>query len=450
MAFLNTNKAAFKKIFNLGYPAITGQLGLVLMGVFDNAMVGDVGYISLAAASLANNVFFIIAIFGIGLLMVIPALISIIAGQKEKHFLSDFTKDGLLVTVLVSILTVALLLLSIKHFEFLKQQKEVQELATPYLRIVSYSILPMFVYMMFKGISDGHSDTKPSMIITLIALVLNVFLNWLFIYGNWGIEAMGLNGAGWATVISRIFMAALMFWWVIRSKKININFSELIGKRLGKVNYFRLILKKGIPSGFQFFFEVTAFALAGILAGRIGSMEQSAHQIAMSLASVTYMFLGGLSTAGMIVTGEFHSHNNIPKIREYTKHILILGFGFTILFSLIFIGFKTQLAYLFNDNTEVVDMAAKILYFAAAFQLFDGIQVIHQGVLRGMEDTFIPSLITMLAYWFVAIPLCYIFGFEFNWSVYGIWLGLTIGLIVSAGLLSLRIKKMLHIPIENA
>jgi MATE family multidrug resistance protein len=415
------------------------------MGVFDSGMIGQVGHVELAAASIGNNVFFIIAVFGIGLLMVIPALISIIDGKKEGHNLTKFTKDGFWVTIGVSVFTFVLLLLSVEYFGVFKQQAEVAVLAKPYISIVAYSILPMFLFMLFKGISDGHSDTKPSMYITLAALALNVLLNWLMIYGHWGFPPMGLIGAGWATFWSRMFMAALMFGWVIFHKTIDLTFKGLIQKSDSPQRYLRLILKKGIPSGFQFFFEVTAFALAGVLAGNIGSMEQASHQIAMQLASVTYMFLGGLSTAGMIVTGEFHSNQNVRKIREYTKHILILGFGFTILFSIVFIAFRTPLAALFNNNPEVVSTAAGLLIFAAVFQLFDGIQVIHQGVLRGMEDTFIPSLITMLAYWFVAIPLCYIFGFVVEWSVYGIWLGLTVGLIVSAILLTFRMNKMLQL-----
>lgn len=445
MQFFNTNKEAFRKIIRLGFPAITGQLGLVLMGVFDSAMIGQVGHVELAAASIGTNVFFIIAVFGIGLLMVIPALISIIEGQKEGHNLAKFTKDGFWVTLIVSIFTFAVMLLAVKYFAVFKQQPEVTTLAKPYLTIVSYSILPMFLFMLFKGISDGHSDTKPSMYITLAALALNVLLNWVLIYGHWGFDKMGLDGAGWATFWARIFMAALMFAWVIFHKRIDLSFQNLLQKTQSTQQYLKLILKKGIPSGFQFFFEVTAFAMAGVLAGNIGAMEQASHQIAMQLASVTYMFLGGLSTAGTIVTGEYHSTGNVLKIREYTKHILIMGMGFTILFSIVFIAFKTPLALLFNSNPEVVKTAAGLLFFAAAFQLFDGIQVIHQGVLRGMEDTFVPSLITMLAYWFVAIPLCYIFGFVVEWSVNGIWLGLTLGLITSATLLSFRVKKMLQL-----
>lgn len=445
MAFLNTNRAAFKRIFDLGYPAITGQLGIVLMGIFDIAMIGKVGHIEIAAASLGSNMFFIVAVFGIGLLMVIPALISIIVGQKEGHDLARFTRDGFWVSLLVSIITYFAIHGSIKGLYLFDQPAEVEALAIPYLKIIAFSVIPMFIFLLFKGISDGHSDTKPSMVITLIALGLNVFLNWIFIYGNWGAPALGLDGAGWATFWSRVLMAALMFGWVVYSKKISLTIPKLFRKSEGRQNYLRLILKKGIPSGFQFFFEVTAFALAGIFAGMIGAIEQASHQIAMSLAAVTYMFLGGLSTAGMIVVGEFHSTNNMAKIREYTKHILILGFGFTILFSIFFIAARTPLIGLFNDNADVIRISSTLLLFAAAFQMFDGIQVIQQGVLRGMEDTFIPSLITMLAYWFVATPLCYIFGIVYGWSVNGIWLGLTIGLIISAGLLSLRVRKMLRI-----
>jgi multidrug resistance protein, MATE family len=446
MRAFKTSNSVFKKILRLGFPAITGQLGLVLMGVFDIAMIGQVGHVPLAASSLGNNVFFIIVVFGIGLLMVIPALISIIDKQKGQHDLSKFIKDGFWLTLIVSLLTFVLLMVALQFFDIFKQQDDVAELAKPYLQIIAYSILPMFLFMLFKGVSDGHSNTKPSMIITLIALALNVLLNWILIYGHWGFEAQGLNGAGWATFWSRMFMAGSMLFWILRNKKIDVSIYKLRHKTTSDKSYLRLLLKKGIPSGFQFFFEVTAFALAGIFAGRIGAMEQASHQIAMNLASVTYMFLGGLSTAGMIVTGEYHAFNNIAKIREYTKHILILGFGFTLLFSIAFIGFKTPLASLFSDNVEVIAIAAKLLLFAAAFQLFDGIQVIHQGILRGMEDTYVPSLITMLAYWFVAIPLCYIFGLVFEWSVNGIWLGLTIGLILSAALLSIRIKKMLTLP----
>lgn len=420
------------------------------MGIFDIAMIGKVSHLHIAGASFAHNVFMILAVFGMGLLMVIPALTSIMEGQPEGHNLSRFTRDGIWVSIMVSIVTFVAILIAIQYFDRFGQEPVVEELAKPYLRIVGYSVLPMFIFLLFKGISDGHSNTRPSMVITLVALGLNVLFNWLFIYGNWGFARMELNGAGWATFWSRMSMAIMMIGWVIYNKKIDLTLRSLITKSQGVQDYLRLILKKGIPSGFQFFFEVTAFALAGIFAGMIGAIEQASHQIAMNLAAVTYMFLGGLSTAAMIVIGEHHSTRNVLKIREYTKHVLLLGFAFTILFSLAFIALRFPLAELFNDKIEVITIAGQLLLFAAAFQMFDGIQVIHQGILRGMEDTFVPSLITMLAYWFVATPLCYIFGLVLGWNVNGIWLGLTIGLMISAGLLSLRVRSKLRLSRKNS
>jgi multidrug resistance protein, MATE family len=429
------NPKIIASLVKLGAPVVAGNVGLVLMGLIDNAMVGSLGYVPLAAAGISNTVFFIITIFGIGVLMVFSANIAAEQTQKQPET-ESLIGASLLINVLVSIFTFIVLLIVYHYFDIFDQKPSVEVAALPYLKILMYSSVPLFLYLTFKSVSDGHNLTKAAMYATLLALVLNIFLNWVLIFGNLGSPKYGLVGAGYATLTSRSFMAIFMLLYCVYHKKIVFYWKTFKTKIYQK--HINTLLALGIPSGGQFFFEVSAFAGAAIIAGWIGEHELAAHTVAIQVAALTYMFASGISVAGMIKTGETWAQKKYQKTLNIGRNTFALVTVFMALSAILFVVFRVQLVGLFADNSEVITIASQLMILAAFFQLFDGIQAVSLGLLRGMNDTKVPSYITLVVYWFIALPLAYYLGIHTKLEMVGVWIALTLALILASVFLYIR------------
>jgi len=291
------------------------------------------------------------------------------------------------------------------------------------------------VFQTFRQYAEGLSDTFNPMIVSVVTNLINVGLNYIMIYGKFGFPAMGLMGAGYATLIARIAMALLMMW-LIHSKWKGISWSfdwSLIKK----------MLKIGLPSGMQYVFEVGAFATAAIMVGWISAAALAAHQIALNIAAVTYMAATGIASAATIRIGNQMGLRNLPDLRMtgYTSFGMVAVFMATCGLLLIFL--RDVLAALYINDLAVQNMAASLLIIAAAFQVSDGLQAVGLGVLRGLTDVKIPTLVTFFAYWLIAIPLGYVLGFTLGLGVYGIWYALLIGLTLAAVLHIFRFRNQL-------
>ncbi|WP_339703404.1 MATE family efflux transporter [Algoriphagus aquimarinus] len=431
----------FKITFILAFPVVLSQLGQVLVGVADSMMVGRMGAVPLAAASLGNSIFFVILMFGMGISMGITPLVSVAEGKGKFKRIGHLFQHGLWINIATAvILTVVVVGLS-QGLHFLNQPEEVVILTIPYLYIITASLLPFMIFQSFKQLAEGISQTKQAMYVTIFCNVVNVFLNWVLIYGNLGFPEMGLNGAGIATLISRVLMPIMMGLYVMRSKRYSV-FNLQLG--LGKLRFLLLnrILKIGVPTGFQFIFEVSAFSAAAIMMGWIGVNALAAHQIAINLASVSYMMVSGLSTAGMIRVSNQIGRNNFKTMREAGMMVFGMALVFMAITGFIFILMRSYLPTLYIDNDEVVAMSASLLIIAGMFQLSDGIQVAGLGVLRGMEDVQFPTVITLVAYWVIGLPLGYFLAFELGMAEKGIWYGLLIGLSITAIVLFYRFHKL--------
>jgi MATE family multidrug resistance protein len=420
-------KHRIKKLLITGWPIIAGQVGLVLMGVADTIMVGKIGHIPLAAAGLAVSLFFLISIFGIGLIIATASLVSSQRAKGQEETLPFFLRDSILVGQITSVILFLLTLVVIKFIPDMGQEPEVAAMAEPFLLLLSISIFPMLLYMSGKNLCDGYFLTLSPMIITFGALVLNIFLNWLLIYGNWGFPAMGLIGAGWATLIARVAMAIAILWFIFKSKTIGYRFKSVFNLNF-KTNFIRSILKLGVPSGFQYFFEVAAFSGAAILAGKIGAVPQAAHQIAINIASLTFMFAVGIAVSGSIYVAENFARNDHVGARKFGLSALWLVAGVELVFAVLFILLNNILPEFYNDEKAVLDIASKLILIAAVFQIVDGIQAVSLGLLRGIHDTKMPSLFTFIAYWIIGLPLSYYLGFYTDLGIYGIWWSLTLSL----------------------
>ena len=432
-----TYKTHLTRTLILAWPVIVGQLGIILMGVVDSLMVGVLGANQLAAAALANHIVILIWIVGLGISMAVTPLVAISIGAEKHEQAQDLFKQSIVVNFISGLIMTLIILICSELIGFLNQPTLVQKYASSYTKILALSIIPIMIYQSYKQFIEGLSITTPPMVVTLTANIVNVAVNWVLIYGNLGFPRLELDGAGWATFSSRVFMAITLIGYVKYSSKYKLFDMALKVKELKK-EVIRKILRLGLPSGFQYFFEVGAFSFAVVMVGWLGAKPQAAHQIAINLASISFMAATGISAAGAIRVGNSVGKGNIDETRRAGFAAVLLGISIMFCAGLIFVVFRSYLPTLYISDKEVVQTASSLLVIAALFQIFDGTQAVGIGILRGLTDVKIPTAITFISYWVICLPVGYVFGFTLNMGVVGVWIGLLIGLASSAILLSLR------------
>ncbi|MFM7853664.1 MAG: MATE family efflux transporter [Flammeovirgaceae bacterium] len=423
--------------FLLAYPVMISMLGQVMTGVADSVMIGWTGATPLAASSLANSFFSVLLFFGIGITYAITPLVAEAGGASEPKKIVDCLRHGLIINIVTGMLLTLLVVFGQNILYHIHQPNDVVALAIPYLLIVTYSIVPTMIFQTFRQFAEGLQHTHMAMVIMIACNLMNVILNYVLIYGIWIFPEMGMNGAGWATFISRVAMAIWMALYVYHSK----HFSHYrAGFDFG--NYSKALLKKmlhiGLPSGTQFIFEAAAFGFSAIMMGWIGTVPLAAHQIAINLATISYMTTSGLGAAATIRVGLFFGKHNKQAIR--TAGFTLMGLGLIIMFlwAIAFIIGKTFLPSLYTNDTLVLQAAAPLMIIAGFFQLSDGIQVVCAGALRGLQDVKLPSVLIFVAYWIIALPIGYTLAFHFGLGAQGIWYGLLIGLTLTASAMVTR------------
>jgi MATE family multidrug resistance protein len=426
--------------FQLAYPVIIGQLGIIMMGVVDSLMVGKLGAAPLAAASLGNGMAFIIMIIGIGVSYAVTPLVAISVGAGKMEDCGVYFRQSLLVNSVFSIIIAIIIYFAADLIQYLDQPEDVQIQATSYMKILGLSAVPLLLFQSYKQFIEGLSVMRPAMIITLIANLVNVFANWVLIFGNLGFPALELNGAGWATFASRIFMALALMGFVMNNKffkRYDVSF------HYKSVNWpvIKKILSLGLPSGFQYFFEVGAFAFAVVMVGWLGTAQLAAHQIALNLASISFMAVLGISVAGSIRVGNAVGMKDIAETRRAGFTASFIGASIMFCAGIVFILGRNFLPTLYVNDEVVISYASSLLVIAALFQLSDGTQAVGIGILRGLTDVKIPTAITFIAYWIVGLPVGYLLGFNLEMGVQGVWIGLLLGLTTSAILLTLRFNS---------
>ena len=415
----------------LAFPVMIGQLGHVVVGVVDSLMVGRLGTEELAAVSLSNSFFNFVLLFGIGLSYGITPLISSSKGENKKKSIGVVLYNGLLINFLFAIFLSFILIISKFILLELDQNKNVLELTFPYLDVIAISLIPLMIFQTFKQYIEGLGFTKQPMVISVVANVLNIVLNYLLIFGVGGFPRLEVLGAGYASLISRVFMMVCIIIYVLQAKKFNnfinqLNFLSIKRKIINK------ILGIGVPSGFQFVFEIGSFSIAAVMIGWFGAEALASHQIALNLASITYMIATGISASSMISLGYFYGKKNYADLKKsgYANFIIVsIMMG---IFGVLFILFRKELPAFYIDDPDVIILASNLIIIAALFQIPDGIQSVGLGVLRGIRDTKVPTLVTFVAYWIIAIPLCYFLGVIKNYGPIGIWIGLMMGLWIAA------------------
>ncbi|MEK8179738.1 MATE family efflux transporter [Flavobacterium buctense] len=446
----------FRYNLQLAYPVILGMLGHTLIGIVDNIMVGKLGSTELAAVSLGNSLIFVAMSLGIGFSTAITPIVAEADAEKNVGKIRLAFHNGLFLCVILGFMLFFLVVLAKPIMEMLHQPKEVIALAKPFVDWVAFSLVPLIIYQGYKQFADGLSMTKISMYAIIMANVLHVIINYLLIYGIWFFPKMGIIGAALGTVISRIAMVTFMHVILSRKEKLKPYFQDFSFDEIKK-STLKKIINLGLPSAMQMLFEVVLFTAAIWLCGNIGKTSQAANQIALSLASMTFMFAMGLSVVSMIRISNQKGLNDYKQLIVVARSIFLLAIIIEILFAVMFVALHQILPYLFLnmdnkiqllDNAEVISIAGKLLLVAAVFQISDGIQVVVLGALRGLQDVKIPMYITFVAYWVVGFPISYYLGLKTDLGAVGVWIGLLAGLTAAAIFLYLRFhyltKKLLR------
>jgi MATE family multidrug resistance protein len=404
------------------------QLGHITVGVFDSLMIGKVSVSQLAAVSLATSIFSFILLFCIGLSYGITPLIS--SSERGKKYVSSILYNGMVVN-LFSAVILALVVISTKFLlSYLGQDKEVLFYTYSYLDIICISLIPLILFQTFKQFIEGLGFTKPSMYISVISNVINIVLNAVLIFGLFGFPRLEIIGAAYATLISRVIMFLLILIYCLNDRR----FSKYILKTkfLINLNHIKDIFRIGFASGLQYIFEVGAFSVATVMTGSIGAIHLAAHQIALNLASISYMIASGIGSASMISLSYFHGKRNLIDMRKSGFASFLLVLFLMVTSALVFILLRDYLPKLYVDDISVVNIASSLLIIAGLFQISDGIQAVGLGILRGIRDIKKPTIVTFVSYWIISIPLSYLLGIKYGYGVYGIWVGLSIGLTLAA------------------
>lgn len=407
-------------------------------------MVGQLGQTPLAAASFANGVFGVFLMFGIGLSYGITPLVAQADGQQDDTKITRLLRHGMILCGVAGVLLLLILFGSTYLFPYLQQPEQVLSLGTPYLLIIGSSLIPLMIFQNFRQFSEGLSVTKPTMYITIIANLVNIGLNYLLIYGKFGFPALGLNGAGWATFISRVLMAIALYIFVIKYEKFKAYRSAFDFRKI-KAEFFKPMLKIGVPSGVQFLFEVGAFTMAAIMMGWLGTGPLAAHQIALSLVSLSYMMASGISAASTVRIGNQIGMKDGSNLQRVGNTSFLMSLIFMACCAILFASLSSFFPTLYVSEPEVISIATTLIIVAGFFQLSDGVQVVGLGALRGMSDVKVPTIITLVAYWGLAIPASYVLGFTLELGPAGIWYGLLIGLTAAAIALFVRFKRLAKI-----
>jgi len=429
----------FSKNLTIAYPIMFGQIAHLLVALADNIMVGKLGAAQLAAVSLGNTLIFIALSVGIGFSFAITPLVAEADAQGNYKRVKSIFHNGVLICILNGVLLCALLLIAEPILYMLDQPEEVVVLAVPYMRVVAYSLIPLMLFQAIKQFSDGLSFTIYAMYATLVANVINVILNYLLIYGEFGFPRLEVVGAAYGTLVARILMIPFLIFLLSRKDMFKQYFADFSSF---SVSVIRRLLNLGVPTALQMFFEVSLFTAAIFMCGMISTNAQAANQIALNLSALTFMVGVGLGVTATIRVGNQYGKKDFIELKRIASSIFLLTLMIEIVFALAFYFGKDILPWIYIQDVQVIQIASSLLIVAAIFQISDGLQVVLLGSLRGLQDVWIPSLICFVSYWLFGLPVSYYLGLVKGIGAMGVWIGLLVGLTISAILMYSRFRYL--------
>ena len=426
----------------LAIPVVLSQLGHTLVNFVDSVIVGHLGAVPLAAISVGVSITTVPLIFGIGLSMSTVPLVAAADGRADWPALGRL----LVATVWLNALAGAGLAAAGWALSwllpYLGQAPAVVALITPWVRVISLSLLPLMLFQGFREYAEGLGLTRQAMWLSIIANVVNGLLCYALAFGKWGAPNLGLLGAAWAALLARCLMAALMAAYVLRARRLAPHRAAVEHWLRPPLPELRRLLALGTPIGVQMMLEIGAFGFSALMIGWLGTTPQAAHQVAIQVAALTYMAASGIGAAATIRVGRLRGAGELAAARQAGFAAYWLTFGFMGSMALVLIGTRHAVPLLFDQPPAVAAAASTLLLIAALFQVSDGLQVVGLGALRGLEDVKVPSVVALLAYWAVALPLGYVLGFGLKLGAPGVWLGLLLGLSIVAGVLLYRFRQL--------
>jgi MATE family multidrug resistance protein len=434
---VTTYRATTRDLLRLAFPVTTVQVGMMTMGVVDTAMVGRVGAAELAAVALGSMYFFLISIFGLGVLMALDPVVAQGAGASDHEGVARGVQRGLLLAAALGGVASALHLPAAPVLALLRQPPDVVPIAGAYVRALIPGILPFFVFSVFRQSLQALRHTRELVIAIMAANAANVFLNWVLIFGNLGLPAMGALGAGIATSITRWLMALGVLaaaWPLLRPRLLPVR------PEIWQLEPLLRIVRIGVPIGVHHELEFGAFGVTAILMGTLGTFEMAAHQIAINVASLTFMVPLGIGVAAAVLVGHAVGRGDPDDARRGAAVSLGAGIGFMGTSAVVMLLVPSAIAALYTDLAPVRSLAAALIPIAGAFQVFDGIQVVSAGTLRGLGDTRVPMLIGLVGFWLIGLPVSVALAFGAGLGPFGLWWGLVAGLGAVALLLLARVR----------
>lgn len=436
-------RAEFRPMLMLAAPVVVAELGWITMGMVDTLMVGGLSAEAIGAVGIGTAVFNAVAVFSLGMLLGMDTLVSQAFGARRLDECHRWLFHGIALSLVLSVPVTALLFLLSSSLDAWGMDPEVLRLTRPYVDVVAWSVTPLLLYFCFRRYLQGMGSVRPVMTALVIANVVNVIVNWILIFGRFGAPALGVAGAAWATVFSRFVMAGFLLVVIVQRER---------GRRPGlfetpfgiELERMRQLIVLGYPAALQLTLEVGVFAAASALAARLPPAALAAHQIALNLAGFTFMVPLGIASAGAVRVGHAIGARDGPGAARAGWTALFFGACFMTCAAAVFVLFPRPLIAAFTSDRAVHQIGVTLLGVAAIFQLFDGIQGVGTGILRGLGDTRTPMLWNLAAHWALGLPVAYILAFHAGLGVIGLWWGLSLGLIICGVALAVVWWRRIH------
>ncbi|HEY2848733.1 MAG TPA: MATE family efflux transporter [Gemmatimonadaceae bacterium] len=443
---MRPTRAELGEMMRLAWPVVLAQVGIMLMGVVDTAMVGRVGTSAVAAVALGHIYWVNVTIGGLGILMVLDPVVSQAAGANDEIGVARGVQRGIIMALALSVPSALLLIPGEFFFSVLRQPVDVTPVAATFSRISIAGMVPFYLFYALRQSLQAMAETRPVVIAIVVSNVVNFALDYALIYGHFGFPALGVQGSAISTVISRWLMFGLVAWFGWRHLK-----GAIVPWRAesGRLAPLLKMARIGVPVGLQSWLEIAVFSGGAIALGWFGAVPLAAHEVAINLAALTFMFPMGVSAAAAAMVGRAIGRNDLSGARRDAVAALAIGTSFMAVAAVLFLTIPVALAMLFVHDPATIATAASLIFIAGIFQLFDGIQAVATGVLRGTGDTRVPMLLHLLAFWGVGIPLCLWLAFRAGFGPQGVWWGYVGALVVAATIQLLRVRWRLRQDIRR-
>jgi MATE family multidrug resistance protein len=415
----------------LAVPVVLSELGWMAMGVVDTIMVGRLGPAAIGAVALGNAICYTPSIFGIGLMLGLDTLVAQAYGRKDHDECHRWLAQGVYLACIAAVPIIAAIGLASYGFTRFGIAAEVAGPASGYLRLLNWGTLPLLLYGATRRYLQGVGQVRVITVTYVLANLVNWFGNWVLIYGKLGMPALGVNGSAISTVFARVTMAAALlgFAWRYERSRGHPLFRHWAAPQIA---WLRRLLELGAPAAGQILLEVGAWNLATFSAGYLTPVALATHQIVLNCASVTYMVPLGISAAAAVSVGHAMGAGDAARARRAGWLALGLGTSFMLLAAVTFLAWPKPLIELYTRDARVLAIGPGLLGIVAAFEIFDGIQTVSTGALRGLGETRAPMVANLVGYWVLGLPLGFYLCFVMRWGIYGLWIGLTLALVVIA------------------